>query len=371
MPRKLPGTKREIRPGVWEVCVAKGYREDGQPRREYRYVEGTESDADEARVLLAADMGRSASLGNKATLADYWPAFEQKLRAKGVSNATLDDYGLSWRSAVKPEFGGLRWSQLAFRDIQAWVLTMGRSQAEHAVRFLRRYINSAIDDELCDVNPLDHRRIDYPIERVDPLAPPAPMWGPHHVAEALGRLEGDRMEPLVLAMLGGGLRVEEAIPLWWQDLEFDQVTLMDGSDGLMCHASIYKAWTPRDGLHGTKNRFSTRVVPIPEPFSSRLYGLAVEGPRAPLYALSPSNVRRDWARLFKPSGPLSGLPRVKMKDMRAIHETLMQDAGALDTVNARMHGRTNVQTGYRHYLRPSAALDSAAQAMGERVKLAI
>ena len=371
MPRKLPGTKREIRQGVWEVCVSSGYREDGNQRREYRYVEGTEAEADAELVMLAADMGRSASLGNRATLSDYWPAFEQKLRAKGASNATVDDYEKEWRLRVRPQFGHLKWSQLAFRDIQRWVLTLTHSQAEHSVRFLRRYINSAIDDELCDRNPLDHRRIDYPIERVDPLDPPPPMWSERHVAAALKGIEGDRMEPLVLAMLGGGLRVEEAIPLWWEDIDFDQVTSMSGEDELMAHARIYKAWTPKDGLHGTKNKFSTRVAPIPEPFSSRLYELAAEGPRAPLYAMSPSNVRRDWARLFKPSGPLSGLPRVQMKDMRAIHETLVQDAGALDTVNARMHGRTNVQTGYRHYLRPSAALDSAAQAMGDRIKMVI
>ena len=371
MPRKLPGTKREILPGVWEVCVAKGYREDGQPRREYRYVEGTDADADEARVLLAADMGRSPSLGNMSTLADYWPTFELRLRAKGISNATISDYEKEWRLRVRPQFGDLRWSQLAFRDVQRWVLTLTHSQAEHAVRFLRRYINSAIDDELCDRNPLDHRRMDYPIERVDPLAPPPPMWGAHHVAEAMSRMEGDDLEPLFLALLGGGLRPEEGLGLWWSDVSATPITLMDGSDGWMAHLSVTRSWTERDGLHGTKNRFSTRLVPVPEPFSSRLLSLAVEGPRAPLYPRYPGRARRDWAALYGGSGALSGLPRMRMKDMRAIHETLMQDAGALDTVNARLHGRTNVQTGYRHYLRPSAALDSAAQAMGERVMRAI
>ena len=366
MLRKLPGTKREVSPGVWEVSVAKGYRADGQPRREYRYVEGTESEADEERIRLAAEMGRSATLGERSTLADYWPAFVTKLSAKGASNATIDDYEKEWRLRVRPQFGHLRWSQLSFRDVQRWVLTLTHSQAEHAVRFLRRYINSAIDDELCERNPLDHRRMDYPIERVDPLAPPPPTWLDIHVAEALRRVRGERIEPLFLALLGGGLRPEEGLPLWWEDLSFTPVTLMDGSDGLMCHASVYKSWTQKDGLHGTKNQFSTRMVPIPEPFSSRLAELAVEGPRVPLWPLSPGNVRREWVRLWRPGEAFSGLPRVKMKDLRSIHETMMQDSGALDTVNARLHGRTNVQTGYRHYLRPNAALDSAAQAMGER-----
>lgn len=367
MPRRRPGGKREVRPGVWEISVSSGYREDGKQRREYRYVEGTEADADAELVRLAADMGRSASLGNRATLADYWPAFEQKLRAKGASNATISDYEKEWRLRVRPQFGHLKWSQLAFRDVQRWVLTLTHSQAEHAVRFLRRYINSAIDDELCDRNPLDHRRMDYPIERVDPLAPPPPMWGAHHVSEALSRMEGNDLEPLFLVLLGGGLRPEEGLGLWWSDVSAVPVTMMDGSDGWMCHLSVTKSWTERDGLHGTKNRFSTRLVPVPEPFASRLLSLAVEGPRASLYPKYPGRARRDWADLYKPSGALARLPRMRMKDMRSVHETLVQDTGALDTVNARLHGRTNVQTGYRHYLRPSAALDSAAQAMGERI----
>lgn len=371
MPRRLPGTKREVRPGLWEVSVSNGYREDGRQRREYRYVDGTEADADAELVSLAADMGRSPSIGKMATLADYWPAFERKLVAKGVSNATISDYEKEWRLRVRPQFGDLRWSQLRFRDVQQWIYGLTHSQAEHSIRFLRRYINSAIDDELCDRNPLDHRRIDYPIERVDPLAPPPPMWGAHHVSEALSRMEDSDLEPLFLALLGGGLRPEEGLGLWWSDVSATQVTTFDGSDGWMAHLSVTKSWTEKDGLHGTKNKFSTRLVPVPEPFASRLLSLAVDGPRASLYPRYPGRARKDWASLYEPSGALYGLPRMRMKDMRALHETLVQDAGVLDTLNARMHGRNNVETGYRHYLRPSTALDRAAQAMGEHIMRAI
>lgn len=65
------------------------------------------------------------------------------------------------------------------------------------------------------------------------------------------------------------------------------------------------------------------------------------------------------------------MPYSRLKDMRSAHETIVQDAGTLDTVNARLHGRSNVQTGYRHYLRPSAALDRAASEMGRMVIEAI
>lgn len=340
--------------------------------------EGPRYRVSEARSLAgmtqqeAADgMGRSPSIGMMSTLADYWPTFELKLRAKGLTNATISDYEKEWRLRVRPEFGSLRWSQVRFVDIQRWALTLTHSQAKHAVRFLRRYINSAIDDELCDRNPLDHRRVDYPIERFDPLEPPPQIWGVHHVVSATERMRGSDLEPLFLALLGGGMRPEEALGLWWSDVSFTPVTLMDGSDGWMAHLSNTKVWTEEDGLHATKNKFSTRLIPVPDPFASRLLELAVSGPRVHLYPKYLGKARKDWSALYRAPGPLCGLPYMRMKDMRSIHETIMQDAGVLDTVNARLHGRTNVQTGYRHYLRPSAALDSAAHAMGDRILGAI
>ena len=50
---------------------------------------------------------------------------------------------------------------------------------------------------------------------------------------------------------------------------------------------------------------------------------------------------------------------------------LMQQAGVQDTLNAALHGRSNVQTGYRHYLVPGdASAARAAEAVGEAVRLA-
>lgn len=365
--RRSLGSKREVRPGVWEVRVSSGYREDGRQRTCYRTVSGSESDADREIASLASEMGRSPSMGRLSTISDYWPTFVSQLVAKGVTRATVSDYEKSWRLRIEPAFGHMRWSELTFRDIKSWVLTMTHSQAEHSVRCLRRMINCAVDDELVERNVMDHRRIDYPIAKVDVLEDVPVMWGPHHVAEAMERLRGERIEPLWLAISGGGLRPEEGLALWWSDVSFADVTLMDGTDGIMAHARVTKSWTDADGLHMTKNAFSRRLAPIAEPFSSRLAELALEGPRVPLWPLYPGQARKEWRALFGAGRPLHGMPYARLKDMRSVHETIMQDSGALDTVNARIHGRSNVQTGYRHYLRPSAALDRAAEGMGASV----
>ena len=368
MARNVAGSKRERRPGVWELRVSVGYREDGSQRSVSRTFRGSETEAELALRDLRAELCADSSLGKTSTISDYWPMFLAQLRAKGVARATIDDYSKSWRLRIEPSFGRMRWSELSFRDVRAWVLTMTHSQAEHAVRTLRRMINCAVDDELVSRNILDHRRIDYPIDPVDPLADDPVMWGAHHVAEAMRRLEGARIEPLWLALVGGGLRPEEGLALWWsEDVSFSDVTRMDGTGGVMAHLRIVKAWTERDGLHGTKNRFSRRVVPVSDPFASRLEELSVQGPRAPLWPLYGGRASKEWRAMFSEGGPLHGMPFAMLKDMRSVHETIAQDAGTLDTVNARLHGRSNITTGYRHYLRPSEALDRAAEVMGERV----
>lgn len=62
---------------------------------------------------------------------------------------------------------------------------------------------------------------------------------------------------------------------------------------------------PLYGIHGTKNEYSTLLVPVADPFASRLAGLAVAGPRVPLWRLSPHTARREWPRMFERGAPLA------------------------------------------------------------------
>ncbi len=51
--------------------------------------------------------------------------------------------------------------------------------------------------------------------------------------------------------------------------------------------------------------------------------------------------------------------------MRATHETLMQEAGVLASVNAATHGHSQ-RVSYAHYQRPD--LDAAAERMGRLLR---
>ena len=100
--------------------------------------------------------------------------------------------------------------------------------------------------------------------------------------------------------------------------------------------------------------------------------------------LAPNNISNRWKVLFEPvtskhaktkgrhKGRLAGFPFVPLNRMRATHETYMQQAGVLDSVNAAAHGHSEVVS-YRHYQRPdtvSAAMQAGAFLLVEGGKAA-
>lgn len=305
---------------------------------------------------MAEDRGapkEGESIMTDITLAEYWPDFLELCELKCLARVTVRDYQKQWRLRIEPRFGGSTFRELRFGEIQRWILGMSRSCAKHTVATMRVMINSAIDDGHADVNPFDGRKVRYPPNRVRPR----PLWGAAEVEEAMRRLRTSRIEPLFLLLVGGGLRVEEALAVRWRNVE-------PTGTGVV-RVRISAAWTEADGEKPTKNEFSTRLMPIAPPFSTLLEGHR-GNPRDKLWTGYGRDASRYWSVLFDSCMPLHGLPKVHLCNLRAVHETLMQEAGVLDTLNARMHGRTNVITGYRHYLRPDAAMDAAAVECGKR-----
>lgn len=374
MARSPLGSKVQRAPGVWTVRVSAGRRPDGSRRWRNATVRGSERDADLEIMRLAAELHATPASADGLTLADYWPFFLARCRAKGLTNATLDDYGRTWANHVGPALGAAPLASVGFPEAQALALGKTNAVGKHAVKLLRRMLSCACDDGLVAVNPLMGRRFDYRVKEADLSAPPAPLWGVAEVLEAAERLRGCPLEALWLALVGGGLRVSEGLALWWSDVETVPVSHSDGSCGAMARVTVWKSWTPRDGLKGTKTPGSVRMVPVPDPFASRLAELELHGPRCPIFPRRLDRASRMWAALWRAPGKrmsddgymgdLMGLPRLSLRDMRAVHETLMQEAGTLDTLNARLHGRSDVRVGYAHYLKPQApAFEAAAEAL--------
>ena len=331
MGRPRKGSIKEVRPGVWQVRASVGRTKSGMQRRVKRTVHGTHADAERERLRLLAEMGASPLVGDEVRMREYLYSVFIPART-GLTRATLDRYESIYRIHIDPVFGDMKPSEITRPMVQAWLSKQPPASARNHMRAMSAILHGAVEDGFLD-NPPMLSRMRYPRR---PLKDPtADSWTPSEVMECFTRLEGDRIYDLWLTMVGAGLSRSEACALEWAD-----VSEVDGWAVVM----VTKARTEKDGLKEPKNRFRARSVPVMEPFGSKLLSRKRSGS---LWEHTPAYAGVYWKKLFK--GVLEGMSFVHLNRMRATHETMLQSAGVLDSMNARIHGRSNVQTGYEHY----------------------
>ena len=232
MPRSRLGSKRQRPDGSWEVRVTHGRRRDGSPRSVSRVV-ATEAEADAAIVSIAAEMGRSPSMGDSMTVDQYfWGVFYPRKEASRT-HATAGFYRSCYRSQVAETFADLPLDAIPKATIRTWAAQLPAQSAPSYVKCLRAILRSAWEDGLMPEEPM-RGRLDLPSRDTRPKA----VWTAEQAADALSRLRGTDIEPLCLVMLGAGLSASEARACDWENLSADctEVTV----DG---------AYTEMDGMH--------------------------------------------------------------------------------------------------------------------------
>lgn len=329
--------------GVWQVQVSGGYRIDGKPRRVSRTVHGTYSEARDAAYALELEMGNTPALGSGITLDGYFEGVYLKGHGD-LDPKTVSNYRTIWRLHVSPRFGGRPLAEPPAPEVQRWVSSMTRGTAIHAAKLLRAVLRDAWYIGMLPTEPM-RRPLRYPKADYGKLD----VWGADEALDALSRLHGHKLLPLVSIMLGAGLRRSEAMALRWEGMDW-----RDGYVRMRVSSSARRA----DGL--TKTEGSVRVIALMEPFASALASCrADEGPVCPM---NERNVKRNWQALFEEGGALHGMRYIPMKQLRATNTTLMHEAGVPDTTLSLVHGHTDVRTDYRHYIAPtSTAADTAAK----------
>lgn len=331
MPRARSGSIRETRPNVWVVRVSDGTYM-GKQRRKSKTVHGDRRAAELALAALEAEFaGKLPDV--PMTLDEYFHAVFLPTR-RNLARSTLKGYESSYRTHVQPTFGGKPLESITRAQVQRWLSELPSNSARNHMKTLSAVLNGAVEDG-CLETPVLLTHMRYP-RRVyaNPLDK---VWGIEEVKAAYTALEGDKVYPVWLAMIGGGLSRSEACALTSADL---------GRSGSLVTVNVHKARTRHDGLKEPKNAFRNRIIPLAEPFGSKLVSVA----DGELWAHEPDWLSASWRKLFKVGNPLEGLPYIPINNMRHTHATLMQALGVPDTVNARLHGHANVQTGYRHYL---------------------
>lgn len=383
-PRRRVGTRQTLKDGRIKVTVCHGIRTDGKRRRLYGYAHDDE-ESDRLALELAAKLGMHLELGNGITLSRWWDAYKAT-RGQRIAKVTLGRYTTEMRGTWLPKLGNKDITLITHADIQAVVIQAEtRSMAHERIKALSAVLTHAVreghlSENPCrnahfelpgDVGKADLSGIDYETDPFAAIEGVRDVWDVETVLRAADRLRDLPIETCWLAMVGAGLRREEALALRWKDVRRIKVAGRD-----VTQIAVHAANTAVDGLGTTKTRMSNRIVAMVEPFGARLWEL--RGDRdAFVCPVSPKNISRRWRAMWVPLSDSKHMPHepathvyhgvmladppipfLFLKQMRATHTTMMQAAGVPDSLNAAVHGHSE-RVAYTNYLMPDTT--AAAQ----------
>lgn len=371
--RRRVGSVRQLANGKWEVRVSRGYRMDGK-QRVARDVCDTEEQASARAYELAIRLGRDAGLASGRKLADVWGLYVTDMGDR-LAGTTMDTYTWNMGAVVLPALGDMDVDEITHSDIQDMLYGCTRSVAGKARTALSSVLTWAVRRGMLTENVMRRASFELPdppaVEGfdTDPFAAiegSRDVWGVQDVLRCFDLIRGLPLESAWLACVGGGLRVEEALALRKVDVRKTQI---QGRE--VVQVAVHAATTRAEARRSTKTRQSVRIVAIMEPFGSRFWELvqAVEAPTGRVCDVSAANQNKRWRSYFdsppewhkrmadsrKVRGCLHGLPYLPLSRMRATHETMMQEAGVLDSLNAAAHGHTE-QVSRRHYMRGDSTI---------------
>ncbi len=390
-PRRKVGTRKVMADGTIRVTVSHGYRSDGRQRRISAFAKD-DAEADRLALELSAKLGRSPELGNGITLGQWWDAY-QVTRGKRIAKVTLKRYATEFNNVWLPSLGHKDITFITHSDIQAVVIgAETRSMARERIKALSAVLTHAVREGRLAENPCrnasfelpgdvgkeDLSGIDYDGDPFAAIEGIKEVWDIDTVLLAMHRLRGLPIETCWLAMVGAGLRREEALALKWKDVRRVRVAGRN-----VVQIAVHAANTAVNGMGATKTKKSVRIVAMVEPFGARLWELAKD--REELVCdVSPKNISRRWRLMWEPLKSDSkhmptdfathvyrgvmleepAIPFIHLKQMRATNETMMQAAGVSDSLNAAMHGHSQ-RVAYTNYLMPDYT--EAAQRVGQLI----
>ena len=387
-PRRKVGTYRFMADGTIKVIVRSGLRSDGK-RRTLWSIAKDDEEAEKVALELAAKLGMNPELGKGLTLKRWWQAY-QVTRGQRIAKVTLERYGTEMNGTWIPALGGKDITLISHADIQAVVIqAKTRSMAKERIKALSAVLTHAVREGKLSANPCrlapfelpgdvgkaDLSGVDYDDDPFAAIEGVKNVWDIDTVLEAMQRLRGLPLETCWLAMIGAGLRREEALALRWRDVRRIKVAGRE-----VTQLAVHGANTAKDGMGATKTSKSVRIVAMVEPFGERLWELA--GDKADLVCnVSPKNISRRWRSMWEPLSDSKHMPKepathvyhgvmlaepevpfIHLKQMRATHTTMMQAAGVSDSLNAAMHGHSE-RVAYTNYLMPDTT--DAAERMSK------
>jgi integrase len=211
---------RRASDGKWAGTLDLGRDAQGRRRRHVVYGQLRReviAKLEEARSRLAADEPVRDARVTVANFINDW--LEKALPASARRATTQATYAALARTQLTPApFGALPLDRLRPSDIEALLLAKrDAGLAEWTVRAIYTVVRQALDTAMRD--GLIRRNPAAAVKRPTVNRGEARYLTPEEAGRLLEAAKGDRLYPLLVLLLGSGLRRGEALALHWRDVD--------------------------------------------------------------------------------------------------------------------------------------------------------
>jgi integrase len=254
---------RRASDGKWVGTLDLGRDASGRRKRHVVYGQlrrEVVAKLEEARSRLAADEPVKDARLTVAMFVSDW--IQKALPASQRKATTQDNYAIIAKTHLVPApFGALTLDKLRPSDIEA-LLTAKRAAglSDSTVRLIYTVARAVLDTAVRD--GLVRRNVTAVVKRPTIKRAEARYLTVEEVGRLLKAARGDRLEPLIVLMLGTGLRRGEALALHWSDVD-------------LAVGHVRVRWTlaridRRLIFDEPKTERSRRFVPLPSPVADTL-----------------------------------------------------------------------------------------------------
>jgi integrase len=214
------GIYRRASDGRWVGTLELGRDASGRRRRHVVYGQlrrEVVAKLDEARNRLASDEPVKDDKITVATLVEDWT--RKALPASGRKPATRENYATIARThLVARPFGALTLDKLRPSDVEALLVSKREAGlSDSTVRLIYTVCRAVLDIAVRD--GIARRNAAAAVKRPTIKRTDARYLSAEEVGRLLEAARGDRLQPLIVLMLGTGLRRGEALALHWRDVD--------------------------------------------------------------------------------------------------------------------------------------------------------